>query len=121
MNTLDKINKLQEQLKKNEKELAVVKERQQKVDAKIKELNQKRRSLQMKSINKARAASRKRHILLGEVIEKYMGREIDPDIFEIFLHTFKSKENTVDESDNKASYKSLQESFKEWLASNSTI
>lgn len=120
MNTIDKINRLEEQLKKNEEKLAAVKERQQKVDAKIKELNQKRRSLQMKSINKTRAANRKRHILLGEVLEQFMGEEIDPDVFEVFLHSFKSRIYTADKKDDKELHESLQESYKEWLASNST-
>lgn len=115
MDTLDQIKKLQEQIKKNEKELATVKDRQQKVDAKIKELNQKRRSLQMKSINKARAANRKRHILLGEALERFMGKEIDPYVFEAFLKTFGAY-ILFKKNDDKY-YRSLPTFYEEWIDS----
>lgn len=116
MDTLAQINKIQDQLKKNEKELAAVKERQQKVDTKIKELNQKRRSLQMKAINKARAATRKRHILLGEVIERYMGREIDPDVFEAFLNCFGAYANY--KKGDGIFYQDLPQFFENWISAN---
>lgn len=115
MDTLTQINKLQEQIKKNEAELAAVKERQQKTDAKIQELNKKRRSLQMKAINKARAATRKRHILLGEVLERYMGREIDPDIFEVFLNCLGAFVNF--KKGGNVYFESLPTYFESWLSS----
>lgn len=116
MDTLNQINKLQKQIKKNEKELAAVKQRQQKADAKIKELNQKRRSLQMKAINKARAATRKRHILLGEVLERYMGKEIDPDVFEAFLSTFAVYANY--KKNGGIFYQDLPTFFANWISTN---
>lgn len=116
MDTLTQISRLQEQLKKNEEKLATIRNRQQKADAKIQELNKKRRSLQMKAINKARAASRKRHILLGEVIERYMGKEIDPDIFEAFLNTFAVYANY--KKSEGIFYQDLPTFFENWISAN---
>ena len=83
-----KSEQLKAQMEKNEQKRIRLEQQAKEHQIKLKELIREQRSMQMKIINAERTAIRKRRMRLGEILENYMHREIDPDVFSVFLYSF---------------------------------
>ena len=113
-----KSEQLKAQMEKNEQKRIRLEQQAKDHQIKLKELIREQRSMQMKIINAERAAIRKRRMRLGEILENYMHREIDPDVFSVFLYSFGLFGSF--KTDNKQFSEKLQDFFEYWLRGKTT-
>ena len=107
MNT-DKMNELLSQKKKLEDKKNKIAAAQNKNAAQIKKVQRQLRK-------ELRVQKNARLIKIGEVLEDYIGTEIDPDIFLMFLHTYGIQINYLHA--NQHCYTTLADFYKTWIAS----